>query len=127
MDGDLTSRNMNNGKGSNKDNPRFRNLKVNHKDNLRFSNPDNSNHKNDLRFNNHDTLSLKENLKERSIEVKKAERIEVREDTTIRPNDISQGLLLVEHLDGKRRGKGYLVFPLSFFYDVPDKVRYRIA
>jgi hypothetical protein len=42
--------------------------------------------------------------------------IEVREDTAIRSNEISQGLLSVEHPDGKRRGKGYLAVPPSFFY-----------
>lgn len=35
MDGDLTSRNMNNGEGSNKDNPRFRHLKIDNEENLR--------------------------------------------------------------------------------------------
>jgi hypothetical protein len=74
MDGDLTSRNMNNGEGSNKDNPRFRNLKVNHKGNPRFSNQDNNlrrefssrkDKSKDLRFNNHrENLNLKENPKE---------------------------------------------------------------
>jgi len=42
MDGDLTSRNMNNGDNSNRDNPRFRNLRGKSKDNLRFSNQDNN-------------------------------------------------------------------------------------
>ena len=37
--------------------------------------------------------------------------IEVRGDTTIRPNDIWQGLLLVEDLNGKRKGKCDLTFP----------------
>ncbi len=37
-------------------------------------------------------------------------------DTTIRSNDIWQGLPLVEHLDEKRRGQGYFAVPLSFFY-----------
>jgi hypothetical protein len=75
MDGDLTSRNMNNGEGSNKDSPRFRNLKVNHRDNLSFRNLKVNHRDNlrfssrkdkskDLRFNNHNTLSLRENLKE---------------------------------------------------------------
>ena len=59
---DLTFSNINNRDSSNKDNPRFRNLKVNNKDNLRFSSrKDNSK---SLRFSNHNTLSLKENLKE---------------------------------------------------------------
>jgi hypothetical protein len=67
MDGDLRSRNMNNG------NAKFINLKVNSKDNPRFNNRgDNlrrefSNRKDkskDLRVSNHNTLSLKENLKE---------------------------------------------------------------
>jgi hypothetical protein len=79
-DGDLTSRNMNNGEGSNKDNLRFNSQE----DNLgrNFSNHKNENK--DLRFSNHDTLSLKENLKEGNIEVEKAERMEVRGDARIR-------------------------------------------
>ena len=83
MDGDLTSRNMNNGEGSNRDNPRFGNLKVNNKEdprlnnhnshniNLRFSNPRDSNPNNsvlNLRASDnresHNTHSLKGNLKE---------------------------------------------------------------
>jgi hypothetical protein len=53
-------------------------------------NPGHNNQDNNLRreFSNHDTLSLKENLKEGSVEVEKAERIEVGGDTTIRSNDI---------------------------------------
>jgi hypothetical protein len=89
MDGDLTSRNMNNGKESNKDNLRFssqnnspRRKFSGNRDNLRFNSQDNnlrrkfSNRKDkskDLRFSkgrenrrfsNRNTLSLKENLKE---------------------------------------------------------------
>ena len=70
MDGDLTSRNMNNGEGSNKDNPRFRNLKVNNRDNLRCSSQNNSlrrkfsGNRDSLRIRNHNTHSLKKNLKE---------------------------------------------------------------
>jgi hypothetical protein len=82
MGGDLTSRNMNNGEESNKDNPRFRNLKVNNRDNLRFNNQDNNlgrefsnrkdkskdprfdNRRENQRFSNRNTLSLKENVKE---------------------------------------------------------------
>jgi hypothetical protein len=77
---------ISNRENSNKDNPRFRNLKVNNKDNLRFNNQDNnlrrefssrkdkskdprfSNHRDkskDLRLSDHNILSLKENLKER--------------------------------------------------------------
>jgi len=48
MDGDLTSRNMNNGEGNNKDNPRFNNQD----NNLRRE------------FGNRNPLSLGENLKE---------------------------------------------------------------
>jgi len=97
MDGDLTSRNMNNGDNSNRDNPRFGNLKGKSKDNLRFSNLKIGNKDNlrrefgnrkdkskDLRVSNHNTLSLKENLEVGSIEVEKAGRIKVRGDTTIR-------------------------------------------
>jgi hypothetical protein len=81
MDGDLTSRNMNNGDNSNRDNPRFGNLRGKSKDNLRFSNQDNS-----LRreSGNRNALSLKESLEVGSIEVEKAGRIKVRGDTTIR-------------------------------------------
>jgi len=87
MDGDLTSRNMNNGKRSNKENPRFRNLKVNNKDNLsnhsnkgnqRFSNLRDSSNPNNSTLNlgasntreNHNTHSLKENLKEGMQDIK---------------------------------------------------------
>jgi hypothetical protein len=85
MHGALRSRNMNNGKRSNKDNlrssnrgnrnkdnPRFRNLKVNHRDNLRFNNQDNNlrrevssrkRESKDLRLSNQNTLSLTKNLK----------------------------------------------------------------
>jgi hypothetical protein len=70
MDGDLTSRNMNNGEGSNRDNPRFGNLKVNHKEDPRLnnhsSNPNNSVlnlRASDTREDNN-THSLKGNLKE---------------------------------------------------------------
>ena len=65
-----------------------------------------------LRFSN---ISNGDNNKEKeNIKVEKAGRTAVREDTTIRSNDISQGLLHVEHLDEKRRGKGYLAVPASF-------------
>jgi hypothetical protein len=83
MDGDLTSRNMNNGEGSNRDNPRSGNLKVSHKENLRldspnsnnldhrFSNPRNGNPNNSLlnlgasnTREDHSAHSLKENLKD---------------------------------------------------------------
>jgi len=85
MDGDLKSRNMNNGEESNKDNPRFRNLKVSNNVNHRFNslrdNLSNRNNKGNLRFNNHNSNNvnhrfnslrdnpsnhngLKENLKE---------------------------------------------------------------
>ena len=63
MHGDLTSRNMNNGKGSNKGNPKLIDLKVNSRDNLKSRNPK-VNHQDNLRFRNHNTLSLKGNLKE---------------------------------------------------------------
>jgi hypothetical protein len=137
MDGDLTSRNMNNGDNSNRDNPRFGNLRGKSKDNLRFSNQDNnlrrksgsrkdksknprsSNQDNNLRrefgnrkdksknlrSSNRNALSLKESLEVGSIEVEKAGRIKVRGDTTIRSNDIWQSLLLVEHLDGEKKGR----------------------
>ena len=69
MDGDLTSRNMNNGKESNKDNLRFSNLDnslrrkfSNRKDeskDLRFSKE-----RENRRFSNRNTLSLKKNPKE---------------------------------------------------------------
>ena len=63
-----------------------------------------------LRFSN--ISDGKNNNKEKkNIEVEKAGRTEVREDTTIRSNDISQRLLRVEHLDGKRRGGTILPFP----------------
>jgi hypothetical protein len=75
---------MSSGKKSNRENPRLRNLKVNNKDNLRFSSQNNSlrrkfsgNRDNlrrkfssrkdkskDLRFRNHNSHSLKKNLKE---------------------------------------------------------------
>ena len=67
---------MSNRDNSNKDNPRFRNLKFNSQDNnlrRKFSgNRDNlrrkfNNHRDkskDLRLSNHNTLSLKENLRE---------------------------------------------------------------
>jgi hypothetical protein len=87
----LRSRNMNNGKRSNKDNlrsrhknnssrdnlrsshrdtrnkdnPRFRNLKVNRRDNLRSEVSSRKNESKDLRLSNHNTLSLKKNLKGR--------------------------------------------------------------
>jgi hypothetical protein len=98
MGGGLRSRNMNNGKGSNKSNLGFNNPGNNLKD---FSNRKGKSK--DLRFRNHNTISLKENLEVGSIEVKKAGRIEARGDRTIRSNDIWQSLLLVEHLHGKRR------------------------
>jgi len=93
MDGDLTSRNMNNGDNSNRDNPRFGNLKGKSKDNLRFSNQDNNlrresgsrkDKSKNLRFSNRNALTLKESLEVGSIEVEKAGRIKVRGDTTIR-------------------------------------------
>jgi len=65
MFSDISNRDNSNKENTNKDNPGFGNLKVNSKDNLRFSNPNNSNSRDDnLRFSNHNTLSLKENLKE---------------------------------------------------------------
>jgi hypothetical protein len=70
MDGDLTSRNMNNGKGSNKEDPRLNNHNTNNI-NRRFSNPRGSNPNNsvlNLRASdtrkNHNPHSLQENLKE---------------------------------------------------------------
>jgi hypothetical protein len=86
MDGDLTSRDMNNGEGSNKDNLRFNNQD----DNLRrnFSNRKDENK--DLRFSNHDTPSLKENLKEGRIEAEKAGRTKVKGEARIRSNDIDR-------------------------------------
>jgi hypothetical protein len=62
------------------------------------------------------------NKDKEKVEVEKAGRIGVREDTTIRSNDILQGLLRVGHLDGKRRGRGYLAVPLSFFYGGGDPI-----
>jgi hypothetical protein len=63
MDGDLTSRDMNNGERSNKDNPRLNNHNG-HNINLRFSNPNNS--ALSLRASDpgesHNIHSLKENL-----------------------------------------------------------------
>jgi hypothetical protein len=57
MDGDLTSRDMNNGKGSNKGNLRLRSK--NNSPMRKFSgNRDN------LRFRSHNSHSLKENLEE---------------------------------------------------------------
>ena len=50
---DLTSRNMNNGDGSNKDNPRFRDLKANNKEDHRLNNHNpNNRDSNNHRFNN---------------------------------------------------------------------------
>jgi len=72
MHGALRSGNMNNGKGSNKDNLRSRHKNNSSKDNLRSSNKDNNlrrevssrkNESKDLRLSNHITLSLKKNLK----------------------------------------------------------------
>jgi hypothetical protein len=85
--------------------------------NTRDRNKDNNGSSNitrGLRFSN---ISDGENNNkdQEKIEVEKAGRIEVREDTAIRSNDISQGLLRVEHLDGKEKGKGYLAVPFSFF------------
>ena len=62
---------------SNKDNPRFGDLKINNKDNLRLKNNlrrEFSSHRDnskDLRFSNHNTHSLKENLKEGIAEHRK--------------------------------------------------------
>jgi hypothetical protein len=128
MDGDLTFGNMNNGEGSNKDNLRFNNQDNSLRrkfDNrkgkgkgLRFNNQNNNlrrefgNHKDkskDLRFSNQNTLSLKENPEVGSIEVEKAGRIRGRGDTTIRSGDIWQSLLLGEHLDRGKKGKGQFV------------------
>jgi hypothetical protein len=84
--GDLTSRDMNNGEGSNKDNLRFNSQD----NNLRrdFNNRKDKN-KDNLRFNNQgNNLSLKESLEVGSIEAEKAGGIEVREDTTISSKDI---------------------------------------
>jgi hypothetical protein len=46
--------------------------------------------------------------------VEKAERVEIRRDTRIRTNDVLKGVLLVEHLDRKRRGRSYFAVPLPF-------------
>lgn len=56
------SSSINNGGSNNRGNPRFKNLKVNNKDNLRPSNLNNSNNKDNLKPSSHNTLSLKENL-----------------------------------------------------------------
>jgi hypothetical protein len=72
---DLAFRNMNNGNGSNRDNPksrgnsrgnnlRFDNHKTNLTDNPRFSNSKVNRKDNNLRFSNRNAQSLKENLKE---------------------------------------------------------------
>ena len=69
MDGDLTSRNMNNGEGSNKGNPRFSS-----RDNNLRRNFDNRKDKSQSpRFSSHNALSLKENPEVGKIEVEKAE------------------------------------------------------
>ncbi len=91
---------------------------INLDQNTRDRNKDNNGNSNitrGLRFSNISNGDNNNKDKE-NMEVEKAGRIEAREDTTIRSNDISQSLLRVEHLDGKRRGKGYLAVPLSFFY-----------
>jgi len=65
MVGDLTSRNMNNGEKSNKDNPRFRNLRFSNQDNnLRGKSSSRTDKSKNRRFSNPNTLSLKGNLKE---------------------------------------------------------------
>ena len=71
MDEDLTSRNMNNGEESNRDNPRDSNPNNRDSNNPRFSNPRGSNPNNsilNLRASNtkedHNPHILKENLKE---------------------------------------------------------------
>jgi hypothetical protein len=92
MDGDLTSRNMNNGEGSNKGNPRFSSRDNNLRRNFdnrkdksqspRFSSQDNNLRRNfgnrkdksqSPRFSSHNALSLKENPEVGKIEVEKAE------------------------------------------------------
>ena len=72
MDGDLTSRNMNSGKGSNKDNPRVGNLKVNNEESLRLNN----HRSNSINHRVGSTHGLKENLKERVGNIDGVESIE---------------------------------------------------
>jgi predicted RNase H-like nuclease (RuvC/YqgF family) len=78
---------MSNGDNNNKENPRFRNPKVNNKNNLRFSNQNNSlrrkyssreDKNKNLRLSNHNIHSLKENLKEgmKSIESRLTKSLE---------------------------------------------------
>jgi hypothetical protein len=86
---------MSNGDNNNKENPRFRNPKVNsnNKNNLRFSNQKNNSPRRkfssrkdkskNLRFSNHNIHSLKENLKEgmKSIESRMTRSLRALQDT----------------------------------------------
>jgi hypothetical protein len=118
---DLMFRNMNNGDGSNKDNPRFRNLKANNKEDLRlnshnanninrrFSNPRDTSNPNSSVLNlrasgtreDHNPRSLKENPKEeiQDIESKITRSLKTLLIKKESPNNWSQPIMIQE---GKR-------------------------